>query len=498
MWAQDFLANHPANKHVINDSWTPSGPMHIGSFRSMIIHDVLRRVLEEEKKEVTYLYGFDDYDPMDGIPTGFKGYEEHLGKPLVNVPARSAKFANFADEFIEENKGYHKVLGVRSESYRTSELYRSGKFNGAIKKVLDNAKVIRLIYKEVSGSERPSDWYPVQAICPNCGKLGSTYVSAWDGQEATFECRKDLVPWAKGCGYKGKTSPFDGRSKMHWRVEWVAKWDLFDVTIEAAGKDHANKGGSFDTGAKIIKEVFGKKPIAAFGHEFFLLGGKKMGSSKGLVVTPSDALDMFAPEVLRFLLVRTRPSQAIEIDLRKIVPQTYDEYDRCQEAYLDKTNQDLADYFYYSQINPQKVDGLRKARFSNVANLLQLPSLKEELERPEVAARVSYASDWLKKYAPEETKFTIQEGLPSAVSKLTLEQKEFLTLASNIVEEEDGEVLQAKLYELSQSMKLPSAKAFQAVYLSLLGKESGPKAGMLITSQKPDFIKKRFLDSAGG
>src|SRR5581483_5746612 len=202
MWAQDFLAEHSADKHIINDSWTPSGPMHIGSFRSMVIHDVLRRVLEENKKSVTYLYGYDDYDPMDGIPVGFNGYEEHLGKPLVNIPAKTKGFKNFADEFISENKRNHQVLGIRADHYRTSELYRGGKFNDAIKKVLDRAEVIRRIYREVSGSSRPDDWYPVQVICPNCGKLGSTYVNAWDDKEVAFTCRKDLVPWAKGCGYQ--------------------------------------------------------------------------------------------------------------------------------------------------------------------------------------------------------------------------------------------------------------------------------------------------------
>ncbi len=242
MWAQDFLAAHPADKHIINDSWTPSGPMHIGSFRSMVIHDVLRRVLESEKKDVTYLYGYDDYDPMDGIPPGLSGYEDHLGKPLISVPAPDSHFANFADQFIAENKAHHQTLGIKAGHYRTSEIYKSGQFDPAIAKVLDHSELIRKIYLEVSGSERPKDWYPMQVICPNCGKLGSTYVSAWDGRDVTFECRKDLVAWAKGCGYKGKTSPLGGRAKMHWRVEWAAKWDLFGVSIEAAGKDHANQG----------------------------------------------------------------------------------------------------------------------------------------------------------------------------------------------------------------------------------------------------------------
>lgn len=496
MWAQDFLAEHPNGSHIINDSWTPSGPMHIGTFRSMIIHDVLQRILRENHQPVTYWYGYDDFDPMDDIPVGLTGYEEHLGKPLVNIPPTSKKFASLADEFIDQNKQHHQTLGVVSKSYRTSELYRSGKFNEAIVKVLDNAAKIRTIYQEVSGSKRPQDWYPIQVICPNCGKLGSTIVNGWDGEEVSFECQPNLVSWAKGCGYVGKSSPLNGQAKMTWRVEWAAKWDLFDVTIEAAGKDHTSRGGSFDTGSRILKEVFGKDPIAAFGHEMFNIDGKKMSSSKGLVVTPEQVLNVFEPQIFRFLLVRTRPQQAIEIDLSRIVPATYDEYDRCQKAYLEKTGQDLSDYFYYSQINPTKVDGQVKTRFSTVVNLVQLPSLRDELNLPEIAPRIIYARHWLDHYAPTEARFTVQSKLPEAVKSLSTKQREFLRRASELIGEQDEESLQTKLYDLSKEIDLPTKDAFAAIYLSLIGKPSGPRAGVLIVSQPQVFVRKRFAEAA--
>lgn len=496
MWAHDFLAKHPNENQVINDSKTPSGPVHIGSFRSLIIHDVLRRVIEDQKKSVTYFYGFDDYDPMDDIPAGFKGYQEHLGKPLVNIPAPDKSYPSFADQYISENKHFHELLGVKSNTYRTSELYKSGKFNDAIRKVLDNADKIRQIYLEVSGSKRGSDWFPVQVICPNCGKLGSSYVYDWNGQEVSFACRQDLVPWAVGCGHVGKISPFDGWAKMSWRVEWAAKWDLFGVTIEAAGKDHASKGGSFDTGMRILQEVLGKGPIAAFGHEMFNIDGKKMSSSKGLVVTPEQALSVFEPQVFRFLLVRNRPQVAIEIDLTEITPRTYDEYDRCQMSYLSSGDEDLAEYFIYSQINPTKIDKISKVRFSTVVNLVQLPSMTHELEKPEIAPRVPYAKTWLDRYAPSEMRFSIQPKLPDTARGLSDLQKKYLARSVDLLETKDGEELQAKLYQLAQEMKISSKDAFAAIYLCLIGKTSGPRAGMLLASLTADFIKKRFLEAS--
>lgn len=496
MWAQDYLAKHPAKKHIINDSSTPSGPYHIGSLRSPIIHDVLTRVLTEEKREVVVQYGFDDFDPFDGLPVGLsKDFAPELGKPLFKVPSPSGKFANFGEEYSKAFEELLKTLGVKATHYRTSELYQSGKFDLAIRKVLDQADKIRTIFAEVSGSKRDPRWFPFQVICPNCGKLGTTIVLGWDGKEVNFECRKDLVAWAQGCGFKGQISPFGGTGKMNWKVEWAAKWDLFGVTIEAAGKDHASAGGSFDVAEKIYEEVFGKTPFPRFPHEFFLLKGKKMAASKGLVITGPQALEVMPPEVFRFLLVRSRPMQAIEIDFSQVVPKAYDEYDRCQTAYLEKTDQDLADYFYYGQVNPKKIDGEQKLRFSDVTNMVQLPSMKEELDKPEVRPRLQFAKAWLEKYAPEEIKFLVQEKLPSEVKSLTAEQKEFLKEAvANLGP--DSDVVQASLYELSKKLGLTPAAAFQAVYLSLIGKPSGPRAGMLLASLPKTFVKERFLEAA--
>lgn len=497
MWAQDFLASHPANKHILNDSWTPSGPFHVGSFRSLIIHDVLRRILEKDKKSVTYHYGFDDFDPLDGVPEGLKIDPADMGKPLNAVPSPTGEFASFAEEFESQAKAYHKLVGIRASYYKTSQFYISGEFNEAIKLVLDHSNEIRSIYAEVSGSKKDPDWYPLQVVCPNCGKLGTTIVTGWDGSKVSFSCRADLVAWAKGCGYEGQMSPFDGAAKMPWRVEWAAKWAYLGVTTESAGKDHASRGGSYDVSSKILTEVFKSSPPNRLPHEYLLLGGKKISSSKVPGVRPDDLFQVMPPELLRFVMVRNRPQLALEFDIRgEMLNRLYDEYDRCQAAYLDQGDQDLADYFYYSQVNPSQVDTIRKARFSDVVNLLQLPGMVGELERPEVSARVPYAKYWLDNYAPDEIKFTVTTNLPDLAGRLSEAQKKFLSQAADKVDSKDGEKVQTDLYTLSQSMGLPASLAFQAIYVSLIGKQSGPRAGMLIASQSPEFIRQRFLEAS--
>ncbi|OQW92701.1 MAG: hypothetical protein BWK79_14120, partial [Beggiatoa sp. IS2] len=53
---------------IINDSKTPSGRAHVGALRGVVIHDVIFRLLREKGVAVRYLYGVDDYDPLDELP----------------------------------------------------------------------------------------------------------------------------------------------------------------------------------------------------------------------------------------------------------------------------------------------------------------------------------------------------------------------------------------------------------------------------------------------
>ena len=71
-----------------------------------------------------------------------------------------------------------------------------------------------------------------------------------------YECRDDVVKWAKGCDNKDWIYPYDGNGKFPWKVEWAAKWPSKGVIIETAGKDHFTKGGSRTIACRISVDVF--------------------------------------------------------------------------------------------------------------------------------------------------------------------------------------------------------------------------------------------------
>src|SRR6185295_17510507 len=104
-----------------------------------------------------------------------------------------------------------------------------------------------------------------------------------------------------------------------------------------------------------------------------------------------------------------------------------------------------------------------------------------------------YAKDWIEKYAPEKDKFVIQKELPSEVSSLNPEQKQYLKkLGENFDESKSAEELQTMVYELSKEQSLSSQDAFKAIYVSFLGKDHGPKAAWLLKSLDSSFVKERL------
>ncbi len=269
-----------------------------------------------------------------------------MGKPLCTVPSPDGKAENFAEYFAAEFMGVIKESGFSPEFYRSSEVYRSGRYNDAIRTALENANKIREIYKRVSGAIKQDDWMPLQVICEQCGKVGTTKVSAFDGERVEYFCQEDLVTWAKGCRYRGSISPFDGNAKLPWKVEWAAKFKVIGVDVEGAGKDHSTRGGAREIADTISREVFGYEPPVDIPYEFFLVGGKKMSSSKGAGSSSREIADLLPPQLFRFLLISKDPKRVIDfIPDGDTIPILYDLYDKYAERYFSGVKDDHSRVF---------------------------------------------------------------------------------------------------------------------------------------------------------
>jgi lysyl-tRNA synthetase, class I len=530
-WA-DELAARVTGPQVVNDSKTPSGTVHVGSLRGPVILDVITRALRTAGHETTLLYGVDDLDPMDAqallTPDAI---EREMGRPLAHIPDQEpdghASYArHHAQRFIDTFAG----LGVFPDRYYwMSEHYAAGDMDPFIRTALDRAATVREVYQRVANVRHPDTWHPVSVICPNCGKVGTTIVTQWDGENVYFECRPDLVTWAHGCGVSGWVSPFGGAAKLPWNLEWAAQWSLFGVTIEPNGKDLATAGGSRDRSEAIAREVFEREPPLNIPYEFLNIGGRKMSTSKGRGAPATLMAEVVPPEQLRLLFLRPRPNQAIEFDPdgTDAIPRIFDEFDRLGDAVAGRDvkgdlPQGFANVFRYSLLDPDadvdaEAAGFRFP-FSHLATLIQIPGVDVkaiaaeekggDLSAAELAGlerRIVAARAWLDNFAPDDAKLTVQPTLPDAVATLTDEERHYLGALVERADElirtsrnADGEAWQAAIFETANEGGLKAGRAFRAIYLAFLGRPNGPRAGWLLAKLEHEFVLARLREAAAG
>jgi len=508
-WA-DEIANKldKDKKQLVDDAWSASGFAHVGSLRGVILHDIANKALLNDGLNTRFTFILDDFDPMDGLP-GYLDQDKYfpeMGKPLFQIesPTPGKSLAQyFGEEFVETA---HRA-GTFPDFLWMHEIYENGTMNEVIKESLDNASSIREVYKRVSGSEKADNWFPFQPICEKCGRIGSTTVRAWDGEKVSYVCEENKVDWAKGCGHEGQISPYNGTGKLYWRVEWPARWKALGVTVEGEGKDHWAAGGSREMANVLTREVFKYRAPEDIRYDFFVIGGRKMSSSKGLGVTAKEMSEILPMEVLRFLMAKN-PKKVIEFDPNgNTIPLLFDDYDRAMSAHAGTIDfPDLGRA--YELVQEAGFELGYRMRFSKVALTIQMPKVdiyKEaeaekrskltEYEDAKLKERIEYAQKWLDMYAPADFVFKVLTEEPEV--ELSEIQQEFLTKLLDSFNKKDdwtGEELHGEVHEVKKSMEISPKDAFSAIYLSFLGKESGPQAGWLLASLDHAFVTTRLYN----
>ena len=524
-WA-DELAAKASGPQVVSDSKTPSGTIHVGSFRGPILVDAIWRALRERGVEARATYGVDDMDPMDAqallTPDAVDRY---MGVPLAHVPAPAGSTAasyarHFAGQFLDTFAG----LGFHPHVFWMSELYASGAMDPFLRIALDRADRVREIYERVANVHHPREWHPISLVCESCGKVGTTIVLEWDGSQVRYECRPDLVTWAHGCGHGGWVSPFGGRSKLPWNLEWAAQWSYLGVTIEPSGKDLSTKGGSRDRSDAIAREVFDREPPLNVPYEFLNIGGRKMSTSKGRGATAHEMAEVLPPELVRFLFLRHRPNHALDFDPSgDTIPRLFDEYDRIADASAGREVRgelppDPDRIFKVCQLDPDTDAAAEASRyrppFGHLALLGQVPGVDvverfaaekgETLDAAELSileARRRSARAWLEHWAPERARLVVHRSAPPAeVAALSDEQRIYLGGLALAAEREgpaSGEAWQNLVFRVAQEAAMPAGRAFGALYIAFLGRTNGPRAGWLLAALPAEFVIGRLRTAAG-
>jgi lysyl-tRNA synthetase, class I len=498
-WADEIAAQileQRPGKHELSTGISPSGEIHIGNLREVITADVVYRALKERGADVVLDYVADNFDPLRKVyPFLDKAvYEPLIGCPLSEIPCPCGKHASYAEHFLEPFLASLKTMRIEVKVYYADQMYKSGMLVPQIVQALKGRDRIARILEDCTGRKVDAEWNPFNPICGGCRKMTEARVTG-------FSEKAETVDYACRCGHGGQAT-MRGGGKLTWRADWPARWARIPVTIEPFGKDHATRGGSYDTGARICREVFEAEPPFPVTYEWIAFSGMgDMSKSKGNVLSVHRMLEVLPPEVLRYLVVKTRPMRSINFDPGLPLLSLVDEFDDAASTARDPRAMELS---CADQFRPIGVP------FRHLVNVVQMADFDLDqtvvilrrngypaVDEAAVKDRAGYAIRWIREFAPPETRFSVQKELPEPAKSLDpLQGAVLLRLAEGLRPGQSGEEIHTLIYDLAKGAGLAKpATAFEAIYRAFLGQSKGPRAGWFLAFLDRDFVLRRLREA---
>jgi len=492
--AQEVLQTH--HHPLLSTGITPSGEYHVGHLREVLTAEGVYRALRDHGAACRLNYVADTIDPLRRVYPFLDPamYQQHVGKPLCDIPCPCGAHKSYAEHFLVPFLEAMQTLGVRLEVLLAHEIYRSGQLDNQIITALQHTETIKRILHEETGKAERDDWSPYNALCAACGRLAGTRVTGFDAAAKT-------VSYVCPCGHRA-TAPVSQAGKLTWRVDWPARWQALGVTVEPFGKDHASRGSSYDTGKRIVREVFGGEPPYPVPYEWIALKGQgDMSSSKGNLVSIVNLTQTIPPEVVRYMVFRVKPMRSITFDPGLPLLNLVDEYDDESAHNRDQRAAELA-----------RLEGMPPLGipFKHLVNLVQITEgdiaklstilQRHHLSVPEPAvlqSRIDYAEYWLRHFSPPEIRLHLQKDLPAQVANLTPSQRQALgILGQRLQPAMNGDTIHTLVYALAEEVALPAKALFEAIYIALLDQPRGPRIGWFLSSLDYDFVRTRLHDAA--
>jgi len=483
-------------EYVVATGVTPSGTLHLGNFRELITGDFIVRALKKKGKKAVHYHYWDDYDVFRKIPSNMPKQDilkEYLRKALIYVPdIVDGKHKNYPEHNEKETEQYLPWVDVKPKVLKQSELYQKCAYAEEIKTALEKVGAIKKIFNKYREEELKEDWLPISVYCEKC-HLEAKRIIHNGGYSLSYECNcgnKDTIDFRK-----------KGLVKLKWRVQWPAWWHLMKVDFESAGKDHFASGGSIDTGREIQKEIYGTEPPLGFGFGWISVkGGKQFSSSKGVIITLKDVLEIYEPGIVRFLFAGSRPAAEFAISFDLDVLKIYEDFDKTERIYFGKEEVENKKKketekrnYELSMVELPKKMPLQPS-FRHLTTLVQIHNFninkvmneynpKDGFDKKRLKTRIECAVFWLKKYAPEEMKFELQKDMSNEIkNKLSDKQKKAIKILNGKLKKKRyrEEELFEEFYNVAKEVGLETKDFFKAAYLILLKKERGPRLAPFI------------------
>jgi len=551
----DKISERNTEQIILSTGKTPSGHIHIGILREILICDALRRIFEEKNKKVKFFLFFDSFDAAKRFPKyiDINFQKSHKGKPfyLIPCPYNNCNCKSYAHHFGNELLSSFEDFGIKATPIWTHELYQSKEMENKIKIALENTDKIKDILKKYILPtldkknkqifiELQKNWMPAMVICEKCNKLLKIEKdnSIIPNRVLEFIKEKQKVSYqCSACGNRGELSIYSGKLKLNWRVDWPAKWSIYKTTCEPAGKDHSVKGGAYDTGLEICQKVFGYEGPVKVPYEWLRFGDQDMKTSKGIIFTPKKYLKIAEPEIFRALILKTNPTKHISFRIEEI-PQYYDFYERMEEKFFSSTLNDNDEnrflYFLYPLTQIKNIPNEKKTRIplklliflSQVQNILSINKLyekakmaikSEKFERDisldDFKRIISRTTNWIneiKKIIENETNLKIKKQIlrkieifniperigAELINSFDFNQKKGISLLREYIinnENLDPDLIQNKIFFIAnEELKIKPRKLFEAIYLIILGTKHGPRLGSFLSILDKEWLINRL------
>ena len=483
--ADKIISTHPDESMYTSAAGiSPSGVVHFGNFRDVVTAHLAREALKAKGKGSRLIFSWDNFDRFRKVPAGIpESFAEHIGKPLSKIPDPFGEFASYAERFQKPFIEAMEKLGIEIEYRDQTALYESGIYDEAIFEALRQREKIADVLlsfmsekakgeKGIDSDEYRKNYYPISVYSRFSGK-DTTKVLSFDGVSTiTYLCldsgKEDTVDLAK-----------DHIAKLSWKIDWPMRWRHEGVVFEPGGHDHASPGGSFDVGSVISREIFKYEPPFFVEYKFVGIQGQgsKMSGSKGNAISPLELLEIYEPELLKWLYFRKSPDQSFELAFNTEIYRQYDEY--------DAEHPEIKAIPFRQAVGFGQVVQWQEDKLATV-----LAALGLDYDSKSVARRLPLGKNWLNKYNPDEAivlNNSINTEYANSLTDIRNERINRLKVELEKNKEATIEELDELVYGIPKSpdlseeeLKKEQRAFFKDVYNLLIGKDTGPRLGTFL------------------
>ena len=198
-WA-DELAAAASGPQIVNDSKSPSGTVHVGSLRGVVLHDAIYRALRRRRRRgPTSSTASTTWTPWirrrSSRPTRSRSTWARRSRACRRPPGARPR-ATPAISSARSSSGPSSRWASSPSSTGSASCTPPARWTATS----GSRWTGRIASATSTGGSAtwsaPPSWLPIQVVCENCGKIGTTYATDWDGETVSYACQPDLVAWA--------------------------------------------------------------------------------------------------------------------------------------------------------------------------------------------------------------------------------------------------------------------------------------------------------------